>query len=109
MVGGVVRVYTANDLARADFAEALAVARADGDPLVLGYVQAHYGALLCLDDDLDQARALHEEMLMNARSSADQNLLAEAHYVLAIDFLAAHDGGSAAPQVAAAVRRLPEH
>ena len=104
MVRGIVRVYTAHDLARADFADALAVARAVGDPLILGYVQAHYGALLCLDGDLDQARAMHEEMLTIACSSGDQNLLAEAHYLLATDFLTAHDAGSAAPQLAAAVR-----
>jgi predicted ATPase len=104
MVRGVCRVYTAHDLARADFAEALAAAQAAGDPLALGYVQAHYGALLCLDGDVDRARAMHEETLTIARSSGDQNLGAEAHYVLAIDFLAAHDTGSAAPQLAAAVR-----
>jgi tetratricopeptide (TPR) repeat protein len=104
MVRGVARVYTAHDLARADFAEALAVARTADDPLVLGYVQAHYGALLCLDGDLDQARALHEETLTIARSSGDQNLRAEAHYLLATDFLAVHDAGSAAPQLAAAAR-----
>jgi predicted ATPase len=104
MVRGVARVYTAHNLARADFAEALAIARAAGDPLALGYVQAHYGALLCLDGDLDQARALHEETLTIARSSGDQNLRAEAHYVLAIDFIAAGDAGSAASQLAAAVR-----
>jgi tetratricopeptide (TPR) repeat protein len=100
----VMRVYTAHDLARADFAEAQAVARASGDPLALGYVQAHYGALLCLDGDLDQARALHEEVLTITRSSGDQNLRAEAHYLLATDFLAARDAGSAAPQLAAAIR-----
>jgi hypothetical protein len=104
MARGVVRVYTAHDLARADFAEALTVARAGGDPISLGYVQAHYGALLFLDGDLDQARALHEETLTIARSSGDQNLGAEAHYLLAADFLAARDAGSAAPQLAAAVR-----
>jgi tetratricopeptide (TPR) repeat protein len=104
MERGIMRVQTAHDLARADFAEALAVARAAGDPLALGYVQAHYGALLCLDGDLDQARALHEEALTIARSSGDQNLGAEAHHLLATDFLAAHDAGSAAPQLAAAVR-----
>jgi predicted ATPase len=104
MVRGVCRVYTAHDLARADFAEALAVARTAGAPLAVGYVQAHYGALLCLDGDLDQARAMHEEMLTIACSSGDQNLLAEAHYLLATDFLAAHDAGSAASRLAAAVR-----
>jgi tetratricopeptide (TPR) repeat protein len=104
MVRGIMRVYTAHDLARADFAEAVAIARPAGDRLALGYIQAHYGALLCLDGDLDQARALHEETLRIARSSGDQNLGAEAHYLLATDFLAARDAGSAAPQLAAAVR-----
>jgi hypothetical protein len=80
MARGIARVDTAHDLARADFAEALTVARAVGDPLVLGYVQAHYGALLRLDGDLDQARKLHPETLTIARSSGDENLRAEAHY-----------------------------
>ena len=62
-------VSVADKLARADFAEALTVARAVGDPLVLGYVQAHYGALLRLDGGLDQARKLHQETLTIARSS----------------------------------------
>jgi predicted ATPase len=104
MARGVARVDTAHGQARADFAEALAVARAAGDPLVLGYVLAHYGALLCLDGDLDQARALHEETLTIARSIGDENLRAEAHYVLAMDAVAAGDAGSAAPHLAAAVR-----
>jgi predicted ATPase len=104
MARGVARVDTAHDQARADFAEALAVARAAGDPLVLGYVLAHYGALLCLDGDLDQARALHEETLTIARSIGDENLRAEAHYVLAVDAVAAGDAGSAATHLAAAVR-----
>jgi predicted ATPase len=98
------RVHTAHDLARADFAEALAGARDAGQPLALGYVQAHYGALLCLDGDLAQARSLHSEALAIARSLGDENLRAEAHYVLAIDSMAAGDPGSAAPHLAAAVR-----
>jgi predicted ATPase len=104
MARGVSRVDTALDLARADFAEALAVARAAVDPLVLGYALADYGALLCLDGDLDQARALHEEMLTVARSLGDENLRAEAHYVLATDAIAAGDTASAAPDLSAAVR-----
>jgi tetratricopeptide (TPR) repeat protein len=104
MVRGIMRVYAAHKLARADFAEALAAAGSAGDPLVLGYVQAHYGALLCLKGDLDQARRLHEQALTIARSNGDQNLRAEAHYLLATDFLAARDAGSAAPELAAAVR-----
>jgi predicted ATPase len=99
---GMARVGMAPDLARADFAEALAVAQTAGDPLVLGYVQAHYGALLFLD--LDQARALLEEALTTARSVGDENLRAEAHYGLAAAALADGDAGSAAPHLAAAVR-----
>ena len=100
----VARVYTAHGPARRDFAQALAAARDAGDRLVLGYVQSHYGALLCLDGDLDQARTLHTEALAIARSLGDENLRGEAHYVLAIDAMAAGDAGSAAPQLAAAVR-----
>jgi predicted ATPase len=103
-VRGLSRLYTDHGPARADLAEALAVARAADDPLVLGYVQEHYGALQCLDGDLGQARALHEETLTIARSLGDENLRAEAHYVLALDAIAAADAGSAAPQLAAAVQ-----
>jgi predicted ATPase len=104
MARAIVRVYGEHELARADFAEALAVARDADGSLLLGYVQAHYGALLCLDGDLGQARALHEEALTTARSLGDENLRGEAHYLLALDFMAAGDAGSAAPQLAAAVR-----
>jgi hypothetical protein len=104
MARGIARADIVHDQARADLAEALEVARAAGDPLVLGYVQAHYGVRLCLDGDLDQARALHEEALTIARSIGDENLRAEAHYVLAIDAMAVGDTRSAAPQLAAAVR-----
>ena len=104
MVRGMSRLSTARGPARADFTEALAVARDAGDRLVLAAALEHYGALLCLDGDLDQARALHEEMLTIARSLGDQNLRAEAHYVLAMDAMAGGDTGSAAPHLAAAVR-----
>jgi len=103
MVRGIARADIAHNQARADFAEALEVARAVGDPLVLGYVQTHYGARLCLDGDLDQARVLHEEALTIARSIGDENLRAEAHYVLAIDAMAGGDTQSATPQLAAAI------
>ena len=103
MARGIARADTAHDRARADLAEALAVARAADDPLVLGYVQVHYGARLGLDGDSDQARVLHEQALTIARSTGDENLRAEAHYVLAVDALAAGDTRSAAPQLAAAV------
>ena len=46
---------------------------------------------------------LHEQALTIARSTGDENLRAEAHYVLAVDALAAGDTRSAAPQLAAAV------
>ena len=104
MARGIARADIAHDQARADFAEALAVARLACDPLVLAYIQIHYGARLGLDGDLDQARMLHEQALANARSIGDENLRAEAHYVLAIDAMAVSDTRSAAPQLAAAVR-----
>jgi tetratricopeptide (TPR) repeat protein len=103
MARGIARADSAHDQARADFAEALEVARAAGDQVVLGYVQLHYGARLCLDGDSDQARALHQEVLAIARSIGDENLRAEAHYLLAIDAMAVSDTRSAAPQLAAAV------
>jgi hypothetical protein len=46
---------------------------------------------------------LHEEVLAIARSAGDENLRAEAHYVLAVDAMAVSDTRSAAPQLAAAV------
>ena len=101
---GVARVHAEHALARADFTEGLAVLRDGDDPLVRGYLLAHFGALLCLDGDVDRARALHEEALGTARSLGDENLRAEAHYVLALDDMTAGDVGSAAPQLAAAVR-----
>jgi len=103
MARGIARADIAHDQARADLAEALTVARAAGDPLVLAYVQIHYGVRLGLDGDLDQARVLHEQALTNVRSVGDENLRAEAHYVLAIDAMAVSDIRSAAPQLAAAV------
>jgi tetratricopeptide (TPR) repeat protein len=104
MVRGLARVNSAHKQAGADFAEALSVARAAGDPLALGYIQAHYGALLYLDGDLDQARTLHQEALTIARSIGDENLRGEAHHTLAMDAIAVGDAGSAAPELAAAVR-----
>jgi predicted ATPase len=104
----IARVYAAHDRARADFAEALAVARAAGDQVVLGYVQAHYGALLFLDGDLGEARAMHEDTLAIARSIGDENLSGEAHQLLALEAMAAGDAGSAAPHLAAAVRQYQD-
>ena len=107
MARGIARADIAHDQARADFAEALEVARAAGDPLVLGYVQAHYGTLLCLDGDLDQARVLHEEALTIARSIGDENLRAEGHYFLAIDAMAVSDGVIVNTCGSRSFRRLP--
>jgi predicted ATPase len=104
LVRGIARVYSAHGQARADFAEALSAARAADAPLALGYVEAHYGALLCLDGDLGQARALHEEALTIARSTGDENLRGEAHHTLAIDAIAAGDAEAAAAELTAAVR-----
>jgi predicted ATPase len=104
MVRGMARLSTDRGPARADFGEALAVARAADDQLVLGVALEHYGVLLCLDGDPDKATALHQEMLTIARSLDDENLRAEAHYVLAVDALADGDAGSAAPHLAAAIR-----
>jgi predicted ATPase len=104
MVRGIARVDSAHGQARDDFAEALSVARAADDPLALGYVQSHYGALLCLDGDHGRARALLEEALTIARSIGDENLRGEAHHTLAIDAIAAGDDEGAAPDLAAAVR-----
>jgi tetratricopeptide (TPR) repeat protein len=104
MARGVALVDFAHERARADFAEALSVAQAAADQLALGYVRAHYGALLCLDGDLDRARALHEETLSIARSIGDENLRGEAHHALAMDVITAGDSGSAASHLTAAVR-----
>ena len=104
MVRGMARLYDNRGPARADFTDALAVARTAGDPLVLGVALEHYGVLLCLDGDPHQASVLHQEMLTIARSLDDQNLRAEAHYVLAVDALTGGDAGSAAPNLAAAIR-----
>jgi predicted ATPase len=98
------RPYMAHSPARADFEEALAVARKSGDPLTLGYVLAHYGAFLCVDGDTVRARALHEEMLQIARSLGDQNLRAEANYDLAMDALSAGEVPSAQSHLAVAVQ-----
>jgi predicted ATPase len=104
MVRGVARVYSAHERARADFAEALAIAQAAHDLLALGYVDVHYGALLFLDGELDRAHALHNEALAVARAVGDENLRGEAHNSLAMDAIAAGDAGSAAPHLAAGVR-----
>jgi hypothetical protein len=104
MARGIARVDTAHDLARADSAEALTVARAVGDPLVLGYVQAHYGALLRLDGDLDQAANCTRKRSRSPARAVMKTSAPKHTTLLAIDFMAAGDAGSAAPHLAAAVR-----
>jgi hypothetical protein len=100
----IARPYTPRSPARADFEEALTVARDANDPLALGYVLAHFGAFLCIDGDSDRARALHGEMLGIACSLGDQNLRAEAHHDLATDALSAGDAAAAQPHLVVAVR-----
>ncbi|HEY0803525.1 MAG TPA: NB-ARC domain-containing protein, partial [Pseudonocardiaceae bacterium] len=104
----IARSHTAHSCAKADFDEALVIARDADDPLVLGYIAAHYGALLCTDGDVDRAWALHEEMLTIAITLDDQNLRAEAHYDLAMDAISADDPTSAQRQLAVAIRCYQE-
>jgi predicted ATPase/DNA-binding SARP family transcriptional activator len=101
---GIARPYASHNSARADFDEALAVARDAGDPLALGYVLAHHGSFLCIEGDRGRARGMHEEMLAIARSLGDDNLRAEAHYDLAVDDLSAEDAASAEQHLTVAAR-----
>ena len=94
MARAVTRPYVPASPALAELEEALAVARNASDLVVLGYVLSHFGLFLCVDGDATRARALHKEMLELARSLADDNQRAEAHYDLAVDALAAGDPGS---------------
>jgi hypothetical protein len=96
--------YAADSPARAEYAEALAVARAASGPLVAGYVQTHYGSYLCVDGDVPAARTLHEAALRAARAYDDENLRAEAHYFLAMDSLAAGDPDPVYSHLATAAR-----
>ena len=99
----IVLPYAARDQARADFEEALAVARGADDPLVLGYVLSHYGLLLCVDGEATQAQERHQETLDIGRSLDDENLRAEAHYELALDVMLLGDSASAQSHLAVAV------
>jgi hypothetical protein len=108
LVRAISRPYTADSPARAEFEEALAVARGADDPLSLGYVLSHFGLFLGVDGDVTRARALHEEMLPIARSLDDDNQRAEAHYDLAMDALSAGDPESAHPHLAVAARRYQD-
>jgi predicted ATPase/DNA-binding SARP family transcriptional activator len=100
--------YTAHSPARADFEQALTIARYSGDPLALGYTLSHYGTFLCIDGDAARARALHEEMLTIARSLPDENMHAEARYDLAMDAISAGDPRSAQAHLAVAVHRYQD-
>jgi hypothetical protein len=102
------RPYAADGPARAEFEDALTVARSADDPIALGYVLSHYGQLLTLDGDMARAQAMHEEMIGIARSAGDGNQGAEAHYDLAIDALSAGDPDPAYAHLAAAARHYQD-
>jgi predicted ATPase len=108
MVRALSRPYAADSPARAEFGEALAVTRDAGDPISLGYVQSHFGIFLSVDGDPVRGRGMHEEMLASACAAGDDNMVAEAHYDLALDALAAGDPGPAAAHLATAARRYTE-
>ena len=108
MVRAVARPYVPASPARAELEEALAVARNTSNLVVLGYVLSHFGLFLCVDGDVTRARALHGEMLSLARSLADDNQRAEAHYDLAVDALAAGHPEPAYPHLAVAARHYSD-
>ena len=85
------RPYAPDSPGGAELAEALAVTRDAVSPLVVAYVESHYGNYLCLHGDAASARTMHEESLRIADSHDDDNLRAEAHYFLAMDSLTAGD------------------
>jgi predicted ATPase len=93
----------ARDEARANFEEAVSVARAADDRLALGYALPHYGLLLAIDGDVTRAQERHQETLGIASSLNDQNLIGEAHYELAMDAILLGDPESAPPHLAVAV------
>lgn len=99
----IVSSSAARDEARANFEEALAVARAADDLLALGYALPHYGLLLAMDGDVTGAQERHQETLDLASSLNDQNLIAEAHYELALDVILLGDPESAPAHLAIAV------
>ena len=99
----IVLSYAARDEARANFEEALSVARAADDSLALGYALPHYGLLLAIDGDVTQAQARHQQTLDIASSLNDQNLIAEAHYDLALDVMLLGDPSSAQSHLDVAV------
>jgi predicted ATPase len=108
MIRAAARPYAVGSPARAEYEEALAVARRAGDLVALGYILSHFGLFLNVDGDLARAQAMHEEMLAITRSLADQNQHAEARYDLALDALGAGDAAAAQSHLAAAARRYSE-
>jgi predicted ATPase len=108
LVRALSRPYTVGSPSRAEFEEALSLERSSSDPVGLGYVLSHFGIFLSVDGDVTRARALHEEMLPIARSLADDNQRAEAHYDLATDDLAVGNAESAYPHLAVAARHYQD-
>jgi predicted ATPase len=101
----IVLPHDAHRQARTNSEEALTVARGADDPLVLGYALSHHGLLLCVDGEATQAHEHHQETLDIGYSLNDENLLAEAHYELALDAMFLGDPASAQSHLAAAVDR----
>jgi tetratricopeptide (TPR) repeat protein len=99
----IVRTSVARDEARANFEEAVSVARAADDPLALGYALPHYGLLLAIAGDVTHAQERHQETLGIADSLNDQNLIAEAHYALALDVMLLGDPAPAQSHLDVAV------
>jgi tetratricopeptide (TPR) repeat protein len=108
MLRAAARPYAVHSPARAEYEEALAVARGAGDRVALGYILSHFGLFLNVDGDLALAQAMHEETLAIARSLGDQNQHADARYGLALDALRAGDAAAAQSHLASAARRYSE-
>jgi tetratricopeptide (TPR) repeat protein len=108
MIRAAARPYAVGSPARAEYEEALAVARGAGDLVAVGYILSHFGLFLNVDGDLARAKAMHEEVLAITRSLGDQNQHAEARYALALDALRAGDAAAAQSHLAAAARGYSE-
>jgi predicted ATPase len=108
MIRAAARPYAAGSPARAEYEEAMAVARGAGDLVALGYILSHFGLFLNVDGDSARAQAMHEEALAVARSLGDQNQHAGARYGLALDALRVGDATAAQSHLAAAARGYSE-
>jgi predicted ATPase len=108
MIRAAARPYAVGSPARAEYEEALAVARGAGDLVAVGYILSHFGLFLNVDGDLSRAQAMHEEVLAITRSLGDRNQHAEARYALALDALRAGDAAAAQSHLAAAARGYSE-